>query len=148
MSNASDFAALKASIMDLYKRGLLPHTVDPHSLKTVTQSTSGATGVGNRQYYTSGLIQGIPYFIDPAGSFKTNTVVKAGDILRVQLDEFTIDNPITNSLSDVKVSLANPSPVSIPAIKDVGYSIIRYGVDSPLDDIFAQIDAIKTDLGL
>ena len=149
MSNATDFAALKASIQSLYQKGTLVHTTDPNALENVVVTTSGAQGVGGTgAYYVSGLVEDVPYFIDPAGTFNSTTPVLPGDILRVPIDEFSMDRTVLNTLSDIKITLTEPSPITLSHAQDSGYSILRKHTHSDLDDIFSQIDKIKSDLGL
>ena len=38
--------------------------------------------------------------------------------------------------------------ITVNAQQDTGYSIVRQGADSLVDDIIAQINAIQADLGL
>ena len=149
MSNASDFAALKASIMALYQSGVLPHTINKNSLQTIVQTGSGAVGVGTAgQYYTSGVVKDSIYFIDPNAKFATTTPVLAGDLLEVPIGQFTMQQPILNTLSDTKLTLVKQMGITVNAQQDTGYSIVRQGADSLVDDIIAQINAIQADLGL
>ena len=149
MSNSQDFSDLKAAINSLYQRGVLPHTTNPNALKDIAISRTGTEGVGRTgAYYVSGLVQDVPYFIDPAASFVDTTPVLPGDILHTTIDEFPVDIPILGALSNVKITLAIPSPITPTHAQDAGYSIRRLYTDSPLDDIFALIDKIGADLGL
>lgn len=147
MSTSEDLTALKASILDLYRKGIITHTVDPNALDTITQTASGAEGVGGTgEYYVSGMVQDVAYFIDPAASFNSRTPVLPGDILRVAVDQFSIDRTVTETLSDVKITLSEASPVTVTAAQDAGYSILRKHTHSDLDTIIEQIDTIIENL--
>ena len=156
MSNAADFAALKASIMTLYNSGAVPHVINPNSLVNIVQTGSGAQGITTPHvyygipvyYYTSGIVQGSSYFVDPNGKFQTTTPVLPGDLLQAPIGQFTLQHQVLNSLSDTKLTLTKPFGITVTAQQDQGYTIARQGSGSLIDTIFAQINAIQSDLGV